>query len=69
MPDQLTTVRARREIILTAGSLHSAQVLQRSGIGPSWLLEKANISVLVDRPGVGSSLQDHPVGHVSFRCK
>ncbi|KAK1766191.1 hypothetical protein QBC33DRAFT_516095 [Phialemonium atrogriseum] len=59
-PDQLTTVRATREILLTAKSLHS-------GIGPSWLLEKANIFVLVDLPGVGSNLQDHPVGHVSFR--
>jgi len=61
-----TTVRARREIILTAGSLHSPQILQRSGIGPRDLLQQAGIEVLVDLPGVGSNLQDHPVAKVSF---
>jgi choline dehydrogenase-like flavoprotein len=67
--DQLVTVKARKEIIITAGALHSPQVLQRSGIGPSWLLKQANITVLVDLPGVGSNLQDHPAAGVSFRCK
>ncbi|KXX75709.1 Oxygen-dependent choline dehydrogenase [Madurella mycetomatis] len=62
----VTVIRANKEIILTAGSLHSPQILQRSGIGPKWLLDQANISVLVDLPGVGSNLQDHPSGRVSY---
>ncbi|KAH8887351.1 alcohol oxidase [Thozetella sp. PMI_491] len=61
-----TTVKSKREIILAAGSLHSPQVLQRSGIGPQWLLDQANIDVLVDLPGVGSNLQDHPASRTTF---
>jgi len=61
------TLRARKEIILTAGSLHSPQILQRSGVGPAPLLKQAGISVLVDLPGVGGNLQDHPVGRMSFQ--
>ena len=49
-------VKANKEIILTAGWLHTPHILQRSGIGPSALLKEANIPVLVDLPGVGSNL-------------
>jgi choline dehydrogenase-like flavoprotein len=65
---QTTLVKARKEIIITAGSLHSPQVLQRSGVGPAALLKAANIPVVVDLPGVGSNLQDHPVGRVGYKC-
>ena len=61
------TLRARKEVILTAGSLHSPQILQRSGVGPAPLLKQAGINLLVDLPGVGSNLQDHPVGRISFQ--
>ncbi|KAM3066690.1 hypothetical protein ACMFMF_010195 [Clarireedia jacksonii] len=57
----VTVAKAGKEIVLAAGALHSPQILQRSGIGPSPLLQNANISVVVDLPGVGSNLQDHPV--------
>ena len=63
-----TILKANKEIILTAGSLHSPQILQRSGIGPVGLLKAAGVEVLVDLPGVGSNLQDHPVAGVSFKC-
>ena len=62
-------MKAKKEVIITAGTLHSPQVLQRSGIGPAGLLQAAGIDVLVDLPGVGSNLQDHPVAGVSFKCK
>lgn len=65
----ITTVRARREVVLAAGALHSPQILQRSGIGPAPLLRAAGIDVLVDLPGVGSNLQDHPVGHMQYTCR
>ncbi len=64
----ITTIKARKEIVLTAGSLNSPKILQRSGIGPKWLLDQAKIAVLVDLPGVGSNLQDHPSGRANFQC-
>lgn len=54
------TVRARKEIILSAGTVHSPQILQNSGIGPRSVLESANVSVKVELPGVGQNFQDHP---------
>lgn len=65
----VTVVQAKREIILAAGALHSPQILQRSGVGPKWLLDQANISTVVDLPGVGSNLQDHPSVRISFECR
>ncbi|KAI9821656.1 MAG: hypothetical protein M1827_002237 [Pycnora praestabilis] len=53
------TAYATREVIIAAGSLHSAQLLQLSGIGPSALLKSFNISLAIDLPGVGNNLQDH----------
>ncbi|KAL9620378.1 MAG: hypothetical protein Q9160_005078 [Pyrenula sp. 1 TL-2023] len=52
-------VQARREVIVAAGALHSPQVLQLSGLGPAALLQRFNISVAQDLPGVGNNLQDH----------
>ncbi|GAB1312807.1 Glucose oxidase [Madurella fahalii] len=57
-----TTVRARRDVILSAGALRTPQILQLSGIGPKKLLESAGIDVKIDLPGVGANFQDHPVG-------
>lgn len=51
-------VRARKEVILSAGSLATPQLLMLSGIGPREHLENMGIPVLVDRP-VGTNLQDH----------
>lgn len=62
-------VQAGREIVVSAGGIHSPQVLQRSGVGPKALLEEAGIEVVVDLPGVGSNLQDHAVTGVSYKCK
>ncbi|ETS85641.1 hypothetical protein PFICI_03666 [Pestalotiopsis fici W106-1] len=64
--EDVVSVKARKEIILAAGALHSPQILQRSGVGPSSMLAEAGIEVLVDLPGVGSNLQDHPVSYVAF---
>jgi choline dehydrogenase len=51
--------RAKGEVILSAGSIGSVQVLQRSGIGPADWLAPLGIEVVLDRPGVGRNLQDH----------
>ena len=53
------TVRAAREVILSAGSICTPQLLQLSGIGPAPLLREHGIEVLLDSPGVGANLQDH----------
>ncbi|MFL5059002.1 MAG: GMC family oxidoreductase [Xanthobacteraceae bacterium] len=51
--------RCRREIILSAGSIGSTQLLLLSGIGPAAALRSLGIAVVLDRPGVGENLQDH----------
>ncbi|KAK4658271.1 hypothetical protein QC762_100470 [Podospora pseudocomata] len=62
-----TTIRARKEVILAAGAIHTPQILQLSGIGPADLLKRAGIPVEVDLPGVGYNFQDHTfIPAVSF---
>src|SRR2546423_2073139 len=50
---------ARRETILAAGAIGSPQLLQLSGIGKADLLNKLQIPVVHDLPGVGENLHDH----------
>ncbi|KAK5121398.1 hypothetical protein LTR85_005230 [Meristemomyces frigidus] len=52
-------VTATREVIISAGALHSPQILMLSGIGPASTLQAQQLSVNVDLPGVGSNLHDH----------
>ena len=47
------------EVLLTAGSIGSVQILERSGVGAAAHLEKLGIPVIKDLPGVGENLQDH----------
>jgi choline dehydrogenase len=54
------TARAEGEVILTAGAIGSPQVLMLSGIGPADHLRERGIAVIVDSPGVGANLSDHP---------
>jgi choline dehydrogenase len=55
----LHEVRARNEVIVSAGSINSPQLLKLSGIGPAAELGEHGISVVCDLPGVGENLQDH----------
>jgi choline dehydrogenase len=57
--DEMVAVTATREVILSAGSIGSPQILQLSGIGPAQLLRQHGIPVVQDLPGVGENLQDH----------
>ena len=58
--------RAKKEVILAGGAFNSPQLLMLSGIGPKAHLEEHGINVLLDRPGVGTNLQDrYEVGIVS----
>ncbi|CAE6444530.1 unnamed protein product [Rhizoctonia solani] len=56
---QVYTAKARKDVILSAGSLLSPQLLELSGIGDSKILEKNGIKTLIDLPGVGANYQDH----------
>ncbi len=56
---EMVTANAASEVILTAGSIGSPQILQLSGIGPAAVLAQHNIAVTADTPGVGANLQDH----------
>ncbi len=56
---EMVTVRAKCEVILSAGAIGSPQILQLSGIGDPALLAKHGIDTVVDSKGVGANLQDH----------
>ena len=57
--DRLETFLADREILLSAGSIGSPQLLQLSGVGAPKLLKAHDIPVVRPLPGVGENLQDH----------
>jgi len=56
---QREMILARREVLVSAGSMGSPALLLRSGIGPADALRAQNISVVRDLPGVGANLQEH----------
>ncbi|MGB4360323.1 MAG: GMC family oxidoreductase N-terminal domain-containing protein [Rhodoferax sp.] len=58
-PSGRVSAQAANEVILSAGSIGSPQILQLSGIGPAALLQQHGVKVLHDAPGVGANLQDH----------
>lgn len=62
-------VKARKEVLLCAGSIGSPTLLQHSGIGPTDVLTKAGVTAVHDLPGVGCNLQDHLEVYFQFHCK
>jgi choline dehydrogenase len=62
-------VRARREVLLSAGSIGSPQLLMLSGVGPSGHLADHGIDVVSDLPGVGGNLQDHYGAILTYRSR
>lgn len=59
----------RKEVIISGGAFLSPQLLMVSGIGPKAQLQKYNIPVLADRPGVGQNMQDHIFFGPTWRVK
>ncbi|GAA6006662.1 hypothetical protein JCM11491_003135 [Sporobolomyces phaffii] len=57
--DGAFTINVSREVILSAGSIQTPQLLELSGVGNSSILEPLGITPVVDLPGVGAQLQDH----------
>jgi choline dehydrogenase-like flavoprotein len=64
-----TVINASKEVILSAGSIQSPQLLELSGIGNASILSAAGIKPLVDLSGVGENLQDHPRITTSYQLK
>jgi len=62
------TVSARREVILSAGSYGSPQLLMLSGVGPAEHLKAHGIGVIHALQGVGQNLQDHITVVMSHWC-
>jgi choline dehydrogenase len=65
---KVQSVYANTEVLLSAGSVGSPQLLQLSGIGPKAVLEQAGIAVEQDLPGVGENLQDHLEVYFQYAC-
>lgn len=57
--EDAVTVHAGKEIVLTAGTIETPHILLLSGVGPTADLERYNIQVVKDLPGVGKNIQDH----------
>lgn len=53
------TLKAKRGVILSAGTIQSPHLLMLSGIGPGRHLQQNGVPVLIDRAAVGQNLQDH----------
>jgi choline dehydrogenase len=60
---------ARREVILSAGTINSTRLLQVSGIGPGPLLQSLAVPVLHELPGVGENFRDHYFVRLAARLK
>jgi len=57
------------EVILCAGAIASPQILMLSGIGPQAHLDEFAIDCVIDSPGVGQNLADHPLTQVTWKTK
>ncbi|KAI0647274.1 alcohol oxidase [Trametes meyenii] len=60
------TLYVRKEVILSAGTIQTPQLLELSGIGNEAILKNLGIPTLVNLPGVGENLQDHPLVQQDF---
>ena len=67
--NSLRKINVRKEVILSAGSINSPQILQLSGIGDKFYLEKLGIKCLIHSPEVGKNLKDHYAIRIAMRVK
>ncbi|WP_261904954.1 choline dehydrogenase [Vibrio fortis] len=65
---KVQTASASKEVISSAGSIGSVQLLQLSGIGPKAVLEKAGVELKHELRGVGENLQDHLEVYFQYHC-
>ncbi len=65
---EVISVASMREVVLTAGAIGSPQLLMLSGIGPQAHLREVGVNVVLDLPGVGANLHDHPTAVLVYRA-
>jgi len=65
---QNITIKARKEVVLSAGTIGSPQIMMLSGIGPGQHLQDFGIDVLHQSDGVGQNLQDHLQARPIYKC-
>jgi choline dehydrogenase len=63
----ISTLEAKKEIIVSAGAFQSPQILMVSGIGPESTLRQHNIPCIANRLGVGQGMHDHVFFGPSYR--
>lgn len=63
------TAHVDREVVLSGGAINSPQLLMLSGIGPASHLREMGVDVVVDLPGVGENLHDHPAAPLVWHTK
>jgi choline dehydrogenase len=66
--DATRAVKARREVIVSTGSINSPKLLKLSGVGPAAELRELGLAVVHDLPGVGENLQDHIEFYFQVAC-
>ena len=64
-----TFVVGAGEIVLSAGAIGSPQILMLSGVGPEAHLDEHGIPVVLNSPGVGQNLRDHPIFQIAWKTK
>merc|ERR1719506_776560 len=69
IPTQRARLASGGEVLLSAGTVNSPQVLQLSGIGEPSVLQAAGIDVSVPLPAVGEAVQDHPAVTVAYESR
>ncbi|KAI0887876.1 GMC oxidoreductase [Annulohypoxylon maeteangense] len=62
-------IGARKEVIISGGSINSPRILELSGIGRADLLQSLGIDVVVDNPHVGENLQNHIFSGLGFEVR
>jgi choline dehydrogenase len=65
----MVAAECSREVVLTAGTIGSAQLLLLSGIGQAKHLREVGVDVAHDLPGVGANLHDHPLAMVTYNAR
>lgn len=61
--------KAKREVLLCGGAIHSPQLLELSGIGNKDILSAAGVECKIDLPGVGENFQDHVLYAVAYELQ
>jgi len=67
--NKVKKIFSNKEVIVSAGSINSPQLLMVSGVGPEKHLSNLGIKIIKDLPGVGKNLQDHLEIYVQRECK